>query len=183
MFAIRTERELVALLKDLRDINDSLLPLPTDDLVRVDEKLSRWSAARHLQHLALVNDFIFRTIVKISSGDESVVADGRPNRIGKLVLRTGWIPRGRGKAPDSVRPPARIQVDEIRATIAGNLDSFSSLAATVPELSRARGKVDHFVFGPLDARQWLRFAKIHTRHHVAIAKELLPKDFGEQPVE
>jgi hypothetical protein len=173
MFAIRTKRTLEALLEDLRKIQEGWLTLENDELVAVDEAVSRWSAAQHLQHLARVNDFIFSVIVKISSGDETVVAHGRPNRIGKSVLWTGRIPRGRGKAPESLRPATCVQVDEARAAIAANLDSFSSLAATLPQLSRTRGKIDHFVFGPLNARQWLRFARIHTRHHVAIAKELL----------
>jgi hypothetical protein len=34
-------------------------------------------------------------------------------------------------------------------------------------------KIPHQVLGPLDAPQWLRFAAVHTRHHLGIAYEVL----------
>ena len=34
-------------------------------------------------------------------------------------------------------------------------------------------KIPHQLLGPLDAPEWLRFARVHTEHHLAIVDELL----------
>ncbi len=48
------------------------------------------------------------------------------------------------------------------------LESIDPTSITTTEL-----KIPHQLLGPLDAREWLRFGVVHTRHHLSIALEIL----------
>jgi hypothetical protein len=40
-------------------------------------------------------------------------------------------------------------------------------------LDEARGTLPHPIFGPLNARRWLRFAGVHNHHHWKIVRDIL----------
>ena len=50
---------------------------------------------------------------------------------------------------------------------------FTAFARQCAELEAAPARVPHQLLGPLSAALWVRFAATHTRHHVAIAREIL----------
>jgi hypothetical protein len=70
-----------------------------------------------------------------------------------------------------VRPPERVE----RALLAQWLaDGRAALAELDPRaLPANEPKIPHQLLGPLDAPQWARFAVVHTRHHLAIVREIL----------
>ena len=130
------------------------------------EEVSRWSVADHLDHLALANQAMVRAIEQaLEQGDAA--ARGGPTFIGHCVMLTGWIPRGKGKAPDFARPQLETS-DELRRTLSDARDALGGLEERLPQIEHASGRCNHFAFGDLKPFQWLKVIEIHTRHHLKI---------------
>lgn len=137
--------------------------------VRV-ERISRWSVAQQLEHLAIVDRGVVRALDRVLAEPERDVAR-RASLVGRLLLATGWIPRGVGKAPErslpqSVEPAALREL--WREAIAG----LEGLAPRLDELARSRARARHPRFGWLDAGLWLRFVAVHHHHHTKIVRDI-----------
>ena len=132
---------------------------------RTAPAVSHWSIHQHLAHIALSLLRFAGAIRGINAGEGQ--PGGRPKTAARLILLTGKIPRGRAQSPDHVIPadapePARIRklIEEARVALH---------AAGQPQ---GKNRIEHPLLGPFTAKQWLRFAEVHTRHHLAIAREI-----------
>jgi hypothetical protein len=164
--------ELAAALERLREIAG--LSPALAELRR--EEVSGWSALEHVAHVALANELIVRNLESLASGHGLLVQEGGEPVPGALeILASGVIPRGRAQSPRMVRPPARIDRTLLADWLATGERGFARFARETDSLAAARGKVPHQLLGPLDAPQWVRFGAIHTRHHLAIAEQVLPR--------
>jgi hypothetical protein len=126
----------------------------------------RWSVAEIVEHLD-------RTYSGTVKGLQRCLEAGAPRasapslksrlRVG-VVVSLGVFPRGI-EAPRHVVPTGSVPLSEVTARVGVHLQALDATAATV--LGRfGRGRVlDHPVLGPLTVGQWLRFHRIHTRHH------------------
>ena len=139
---------------------------PEEDLFRVDSKISGWSPAEHLDHLIKVASAVVHR-----ARDTSAAAEKRSiSFIGRIILATGWIPRGKGRSPERMRG-ARATAAEIEAAVAkleeslGRVDA-AMMASEVPTIPHPR-------FGGLTPSQGLRFVIIHNIHHLKIVNEIL----------
>ena len=94
-----------------------------DDLRGKAESVSAWDVGQHLDHLAEADRFILGGI-EAALEDPPPNVDKRPVFIGRVVLLTGFIPRGKGKAPEQTQPKAS-SGEEIRE----NLDARFAEAA------------------------------------------------------
>lgn len=139
---------------------------PDGRLFQRAERVSAWSVADHLGHLAKSNRAMagaIRKIVTPGSGE----AAGSLTLVGRAVLFTGWIPRGVGKAPEYTRPQVE-SGEQLRREMDGSQRLVSGLGDVLPEIETSTGRVAHFAFGGLTAAQWLRVMAIHMRHHLKI---------------
>jgi hypothetical protein len=138
------------------------------------EAVSGWSVAEHLEHLVRIDNGILDRIDRLAAGTAEPPSKPVPplNLIGRLILLCGLIPRGRGKAPEAVRPQG-MEVAELRAGIAGLGERFHSLGPRLPELAALQGTFRHPYFGGLSPVQWLRFMDIHHHHHLKIVRDVL----------
>jgi hypothetical protein len=139
---------------------------------RVAPAVSGWSALHHIAHLALANELVLRNVHSLQLGAGMLVQRGGEPVPGALaLLAAGAIPRGQAQSPRIVRPPQHVD----RALLRGWLDDaragFDALAPAT--IAATEFKVPHQILGPLDAPQWLRFAAVHTQHHLGIAREVL----------
>ena len=125
---------------------------------------SGWSVHQHVEHVAVSAGYFLTLLARLSKGEGT--ADGRPRLIGRIVLRTGIIPRGKGEAPDFVVPTGRRNV---RRKLERARDKFAGLGT----LPRGGHRLPHPFLGALSARQWARFAEVHTRHHLKIIRDIL----------
>lgn len=157
--------------KALHRLEEELLPMARDEsLLRVRApEVSEWSIGQQLCHVALVDGAILDTFDRFRRG-ELEPAPGGPVPMGRAVLLLGWIPRGRGKAPDFTRPEERGPeelynlLEATRDRLAGlDLSHLSSLGLAYP----------HPVFGVLSLPRWLRFIQIHHDHHGRIIRDIL----------
>lgn len=134
--------------------------------------VSQWTPSEHLDHSVKVMSSIVRRLLHADA------ERGRPlSVIGRLVLLFGWIPRGRGKSPERLRG-ARVTREELAAALDALASQLARLDAS--HLAHARGPVvPHPSFGGLTPSQAVRFAAIHTKHHLKIVADLLRR--GPRP--
>lgn len=156
----------------LQDELERLAQLDSARLERVVPSISGWSPEQHLAHVALANELVLRNLHSLASGRGLLLVSGAESNPQALaLLAAGTLPRGQAQAPRIVRPPARIDRTLLTQWL---LDARSSLAALDPAtLRRGDPKIPHQVLGPLDGPQWARFGVVHTRHHLAIADEVV----------
>ncbi len=144
---------------------DELLAAAARPDVRI-ERVSAWSVGQHLDHMLKVDRSVARCFETPETGPCPPLS-----RIGWLILTTGWIPRGRGRAPTTVAPepapPAEltVQVRSVSDLVAETLTSEERLADPRP-IAR------HPLFGGLSAARWVRFLAVHHHHHLKIVRDI-----------
>jgi hypothetical protein len=172
IFPIIPKRELYLLGKSYREL-DEVLRWDDSVFYAVADKVSLWSAAQHAWHVASANLLMFSAIEKLYKDEaEDVLRTGGPTLPGWFVLTTGRLPRGRAKAPAPLEaPPETVRPDAVRL-VQQSKAMMTSLAQRAQFLHEPKGRLNHFALGNLTALQWLKFARIHTRHHLAIVREI-----------
>ncbi len=163
-----------AALAALYDAGDAIAAWPDERLFAVVPEVSAWSPAHHLHHVALANARIFSDLAKAAETKTKDAPGGRINAVGLAILTVGRIPRGRGKAPREVCPPADLTRADIEAARARSRSAFEALEPYLDALPALKARMRHPFFGMLNAPQWLRFVYVHTRHHLAIIDALAP---------
>lgn len=144
--------------------------LPEEELTGYAEAVSAWAPAQHLEHLAITGGEVLSAVeAGLRAGNEA--APRRPGFMGWMVLATGWLPRGAGKALKSWSPsdarPGRAR--EGLAALAARLEGFEP---RLPEIAAARATVRHPVLGHFTPAQWLRFLEVHQNHHLKIIRDV-----------
>ncbi len=95
----------------------------------------------------------------------------RISLIGRLVLWLGFIPRGKGRAPDPFQPEA-VAVEALRHDLADVRQRIDALAASLAVIQGSDASFRHFIFGELTPAEWLRFLGVHHHHHWKIIRDL-----------
>ncbi|MEM7310090.1 MAG: DinB family protein [Planctomycetota bacterium] len=151
----------------------ALFELPEERLRAPAPTVSGWSAAEHLFHVTLANDMSLKNVRNLA--DER----GRLRReLEELdpravdILRRGRLPRGT-EAPRFVRPPAKPDLAIARDIHGDVLKAAEELEGRAPELAAAPLGIPHQALGVLTAAQWLRFARLHSAHHLGIVRSVL----------
>jgi len=152
----------------------SWLALPRERVLRVAPALSGWNAEQHVVHCSLANELVGRNLKNLLKGSGMLVVDtGEPIEGALEILASGCIPRGTAQAPRIVRPPELVERAYLLEWLDGNEREFAEAKRQLDLLLAAPKRIPHQILGPLTAVQWLRFAAIHTAHHMSIARELL----------
>ena len=133
----------------------------------LNERVSSATIGWHLEHILLVLD---RSLYALQT---SMVADYKPKTSFKktVILFTGQIPRGVGKAPKVALPmnenisPGHLQ-QKIEATKTQLLASNN-----LP----GNHFFPHPYFGDLKLKTAIRFLEIHTHHHLKIVRDIVAK--------
>jgi hypothetical protein len=151
---------------------DGLIELAADrDLHGVEAaKVSKWTAGKQIEHLLLSDETILDSFDRLIDGRDGP-APGGPTLVGRVILRTGFIPRGAGKAPSAVQPAGRDEAD-IEAALRRLAERFAGLAEQLPLLEESGWRCRHPYFGALDIGQWMRFMDVHHRHHLKIVRDI-----------
>ena len=159
-------RALGALYDDL----EALLAWPDERLFRVNEDVSGWSPAHHLHHVALANSRMLKAAEVICAGHPMVRPEAALNEAGRRTLAEERF--GRGKAPENVAPPETVTRADLEKVLARSRKKYAGTEALLPELAARTGGLPHPYMGTLRADEWLRLARIHTLHHLAIIREI-----------
>jgi hypothetical protein len=148
------------------ELLENLVKKGDEFLLLREPSVSGWSIGQQIDHVAKAGRAIF-----------SGIAAGKPQTgstislIGRIVLFTGFIPRGVGKAPElyigSERPPAEL-MKEVEAARAVS----RALNASPEKLGSNTPVIRHPKFGVLTAMEALEFAEIHAEHHFKIVRDI-----------
>jgi len=135
--------------------------------------VSAWSGDQHLYHIALATDLALSNVTAlVAGGSPRIVERAEPNELAQRVLAEGRYPRGKSEAPRMVQPPDEVDgvlLGEEYASLEGALAKVRGVAAGVPG---APGAIVHHKLGALSAAHWLRFARLHAEHHLAIVRDV-----------
>lgn len=104
------------------------------------------------------------SLLKASKGEEK----SKRTLLGRFCLTTGYIPRGRGKAPKQVLPPEEIKKEDLSKQIKVAKQLVSQLDTIDPRVT-----FKHPYFGVLNNKQTKRFIEIHSKHHLKIIRDIL----------
>ncbi len=136
--------------------------------------LSAWSPAQHLYHLAVATGMMLKGIrLHVEAQHPYALADGEPSIVGRYVLSRGCMVRGKAQAPEGTHPPVDLSLEELRQSLARSRSRLEAIEPHLPILSSLTERSPHPFFGALTPAEWLRVARIHTEHHIAIVEDLL----------
>ena len=169
---MKPAQDLARLQKAL-DTANLCIAWPEDRLYVKCEAISAWSPAQHLDHLARVLERVFKTLdVLEENTDPRILNLGHPHFVARMMLLSGWIPRGRGQSPDEVLPEPRPVRHRVRVALAELQQEAEGFVPRAQALLEAKGRLPYPLLGAFDASEWMRFAFIHTKHHLAIIAEI-----------
>ena len=85
-----------------------------------------------------------------------------------LLLPMNYFPRGKVRAPKSVRPQDQFSEQQLRDKIAGVKLFFSDY-----EQLYANAHFKHPIFGHINKKKAIRFMEVHSEHHLKIIRDIL----------
>lgn len=85
-----------------------------------------------------------------------------------ILLTTGWIPRGRAKAPDSVLPSENSTLEHLEALLDRSVQRIEQVEALTDS-----AWFDHPILGPMSRKTTLKFLRIHNHHHLKLIRDIL----------
>lgn len=139
--------------------------------------VSAWSPAQHLYHIALANGSMLKAVEVIVAGE---AGSGEPvalTRVARSILESERMPSGQ-EAPARARPPEAPGRDAVVEALARSRRKLAAVEALLPRLGEAPGGIPHPrpVIGLMGATHWLRLARIHSEHHMAILHRIAEAD-------
>jgi len=150
---------------------DAWCGLPVEHLLQRPHYPQAWTAAEHLEHIALVNHFLLLTIAKgvaialRRAGTQPVPVDGSDlSRLAPIADPQAfpWEPPGH-MIPTGTRPPA-----EVRGLLSGQHGQCRQLLERIKNGQGAlcSFRMSVYGLGRLDMYQWLYFLCQHGRWHL-----------------
>lgn len=134
---------------------------------------SRWSVAQQVDHILRAGASMLKAAAVIARRRPGLAEGGGPNPVGRRILASGRFPRGVGEAPALTQPADEPGQAQLRESLERMRSLHDALVGQLGELGQHPGRVEHPYFGPLGADHWLRVARVHTEHHLAIVDEIL----------
>ncbi len=143
-------------------VNQVTTFIPQHEITNAD--ISQASVGWHIAHSCLVINSIVGALKQSNPADYT----WKFSVPYLYVTITGFIPRGRGKAPGRVVPRQEINKETLQQLSAQAKNSLAEL----PNLAR-NSFFKHPYFGVLRKNAAIRFLKIHTWHHYKIIRDIL----------
>ncbi|MBT8399127.1 MAG: DinB family protein [Rhodothermia bacterium] len=159
--------------RQMYDEMQGVLGLPPESRERVVPRISAWSPLQQIAHVSKSNRWIISSVVAILTGRREFETQGSIKPIGRLVLRSGLIPRGVGKSPSVARPDDLISTERLTEELRQQLGNMGHIHDHLEAAKSSRQTFEHPYFGHLNPRQWIRFVRVHTNHHLKIVSEIL----------
>ncbi|MEW6322748.1 MAG: DUF1569 domain-containing protein [Acidobacteriota bacterium] len=128
----------------------------------------RWSVAEIVEHLALTYEGTVRGLRRSIENKQPWIApvSFRQRVIRFAIVELGYFPSGR-EAPAHVRPSGVSFVEAVSRADAGLTAMDAALVEAAAQFGGDRVPVlKHPNIGAFSVRDWRRFHRIHTRHHV-----------------
>ncbi len=171
----RVDRDL-EVVRELYSEMELLLHQPVS-LLQKRTRAAGWSASEQIHHVLLANKWALSTIIKMLLGHGGFSESGRKNLLGAALLCIGRFPRGRARAPAGVVPDPDMPVTKLLTMLEKQRTHLDRIADQRSQLLTHRRRFRHPLLGYFSAADGIRFVRIHTRHHIKLAGEIM-KVFG-----
>jgi hypothetical protein len=131
--------------------------------VRVD---GRWSIAEIVEHLDRTYSGTVKGLQRcLEAGTPRVSARTLKSRARTfVVVSLGMFPTGI-EAPKHVVPTGSVLLSAVLARARANLEALDVTTRAAVDRFGHGPVMDHPILGPFTPAQWLRFHRVHTRHH------------------
>ena len=143
----------------LKEIENYIPKLKT-----INEEVSHKGVDWHLDHTLKVINGINKTL---QNSDPSEYKSNF-SFLRTVFLTFNFLPRGKGKAPSRVLPPAHISEEDLRTQLE---QAYTSLQNNHDVPQKAYFK--HPMFGMMPKKMAIKFIALHTRHHLKIIRDIL----------
>lgn len=164
------EQDLEALLEELERLEAETLDRGAESEVPGSD----WTIGQHAQHVLLALDHTGRALDLLGEGTDDRIQrslpdprsdDYAPPAVVERLLGSGRIPRGEAEAPAHVVPDSRVTSARAAEMFRDQRGGWRRRGQRLAGCGAWSGWLPHPILGPLSARQWVRFAFVHTRHH------------------
>ncbi len=129
-----------------------------------NSKISSSKIAWHLDHIIKVINESFKAYK--NSKPQNFVK--KFNKYKFVIYLINRFPRGKAKAPKEVDSKNEIELQQLKKDIFWAKENINSIDSLDKKLY-----FKHPIFGHLDKKEYLKFLKIHTNHHLKIIKDIL----------
>ena len=143
-----------------------------EKLDRAEPEVSNWTIGQQFDHLLRATEHNLKAVRLIERGDDERLNSEPRTRAAGGLFSKGSIPRGIAEAPESVQPDSSPKLEELTARLAAVRELEAAFDTSPDHWARVDQKLDHPSLGPLDPEEWLRFAEIHTAHHLEIIRDI-----------
>ena len=137
-------------------------------LLRVPD-VSKWTFGEQLEHLYLSSHYVLDRLEEAMTGRNSNEHRGF---YGHGLMIAGFIPRYVFPTIPPLKPQSGT-MEHIRPLRDGLVVRLSNLDWDLDHIRACRGKSRHPRMKYLTGSEWLFFADIHHRHHIAIMRDIL----------
>ena len=140
-------------------------------------KVSKWSYGEQLEHLYLGSHYVLDRLEESMAGENE---QARMGFWGVGMMAGGFMPRYVFPTIPPLVPKSGTEehIGPLRETLK---ERIRNVRWRLDEIKASPGKSLHPRMKYLTASQWLYFADIHHRHHLAIMRDIL-KAAGHTPV-
>ena len=136
------------------------------DSEALNKNVSQANVAWHIEHCLLVLDNTTKYVAKSDPKDYKWSF----NFLRIYVMTMKSFPRGKAKAPKSVRPETQASTSDLLSHIAATRIKLKELDT----LSNDQFMIHPF-FGNLKLKKTIKFLGIHTNHHLKIIEDIIKK--------
>jgi len=133
------------------------------------ESVSKWSYGEHLEHLYLTSHY---ELDRLEEAMAQRNISERAGIYGFALMTSGFIPRGVFRTIPPLVPKSGT-MDSIAPLRESLKTRLNKLEWDLHEIRESLGRSRHPRMKYLLARQWMVFADIHHRHHLAIIRDIL----------
>lgn len=153
---------------------DILFALCEDEVLfsATNGSISKWGVGEQLSHVAMALVRIGKNVTT-SVHEESETPGEGPNKMGHLILKLGYIPRGKGQAPNYVIPADQPDRNQVKEELIRAQAIWTMLKTSKDVIQASKHVVPHHLLGDFIPAHWVRFAGVHTKHHLKIIFDIL----------
>jgi DinB superfamily len=152
------QRQLAQIKTLVRTLSDNI-PFATQQAAAVSAAPIGW----HIEHALLVVDSVINACCSSVPG----AYQHKRSFVRFLIMTFEKIPRGKVKAPKGVRPGADISVAQLQEHVTRTMKNVDRLSGLT-----AGHFFSHPFLGDMRLRSTAKFIMIHTKHHLAIIRDI-----------
>jgi hypothetical protein len=146
---------------------DKLIDKLAENIIHFEKTKNNISTSSIGWQIAHTSKVIARVVTALSTADKNLYVK-KFSVLKYIILTTGKIPRGKGKAPKASLPEGEITLASLKENILKAKEKLALLNNIDND-----NYFPHPLFGDLKLKEAKRFLTVHTNHHLKIINDIL----------